>query len=408
HGSMTRATNGRAAWRSMVIAIQAALAVTAVIGAGLLLRTGRALASIDPGFEPDGLVLVQYRVPYANFNVPPEFFVDLDAIVERVRARPDVEAATPVLSPPLSGRGGFDAAPRLRGRDEGDWRDNPYLSLELAGPDHFATFGMTLRAGRGLTAEDDQNAARAIVITESAARALWPGRTDVIGEQLSWPFPGFADVWWTVVGVAADTRYRELLLPRPTVYLPLTQFKAFPPPYLALRMKSDAMPAALLPDLQRIVDEVHPRLRVLGATRISTVLAEPTIRPRFTALVLGLFAGIALFLACIGIYAVLAHFVSGHTRELGVRRSLGAQSLDVWLLVVGRGVRAALAGGALGLLLAVIAARSIRAVLFGVSFADPATLLLAALAIIAVAAIATAIPAVRAARIAPAEALRTD
>ena len=216
-----------------------------------------------------------------------------------------------------------------------------------------------------------------------------------------WPFPGYEDATWTVIGVAADTRYRELLAPRPAVYLPLDQFHAFSVPYFALRTTTAQTPAALLSSIQRMFDEVHPSLRVLDASSIATLMQSPTARRRFAALVLALFAIIAVFLATIGIHGVLAHFVSAHTRELGVRRSLGARPLDVWMLVMGRGLRPAVVGVAAGLVLAVLGARAIRSALFGVSPADPPTLVFAAAAVISVAALACVLPASRASRVPP-------
>lgn len=401
------ATKAATAHRTVIIAAQSALAILALVGAGLLMRTSRRLRSLDPGFAAEELVLVRFATPYPHFSVPDRFFADLETIRERLRQRPDVAAVTPALTAPLAGGGGFDAYPVREGQTIDAARDNPYLNLEIAAPDHFTTLGVAIRRGRGFEPGDDERAVPVIVLNQAAASALWPGR-DPIGKRLNWPFPELETTWWTVVGVAADVRYRELLSHRPSVYFPIGQFRLFAPPYLIVRTRRTTDPAPLLPAVQDIFDQIDPALRVMEATPVVHLLAEPAVRPRFAAVLIAIFAAAATFLACVGVYGVVSHRVRLRFAEFGVRMSLGATRRDIVGLVFGRALRAAMLGTLAGLTISAVAARTLQSVLFGVTPADIPTFAVAVVIMAAVSAVACIVPALRAAAADPCQALRSE
>jgi putative ABC transport system permease protein len=402
-----RAATARAARRGRrgLVVAQVALAVTVVAAAGLLTRSLLRLQAVDMGLAAGRLVLVRLTLPHGRYADGVRHLQFLKDVAAALGAAPGITGATPVHTPPFAGTSGWDAPEfTAEGQTAERVAANPTLNLESIHPNYFQTFEVTVVRGRGFTEADRKGAPDVVVVSEDVAAHTWPGE-DPIGKRIKLGGIASADPWRTVVGVAGSTRYRELMRPRATLYLPAEQFIAAAE-MLVLRTES---PLTLVAGLVRErVLAVDPDVQVTQLTPFTDLLEGPLARPRFNAFLLGVFGIAALMLAAIGLYAVIAASIQQRYAEIGVRVALGATASDVRGLVVGDGLRLAGLGATIGLAGAVVATRLLRGQLFGVDPLDPASLLAAALCLVAVSALASYISARRAARIDPAVMLRAE
>jgi len=391
--------------RRLLVAGQVAVASVVLVGTGLVTRSLINLLQVDLGFRAEQLAVVRLVNPFRLFEVPERYLAFLDQVSERLAGTPGVVSASPALVEPLAAEGGFDVVASLPGQNEQEAAANPYLNFEAIGPNYFTTIGAPFRRGRGFSGGDSPGGLPVVVVNEATVRALWPG-SEPIGKQLSLPFPGVKNTWWTVIGVVADSRYRNLAAAQPSLYVSLAQFRLFPASYLLVRTVSD--PVHLLPTLRRLVSEMDPEINVLSVTPMTQFLERPLSVPRFSVALFGSFAAIAVVLAVTGIYGVMASYVRQNSHEMGIRLALGAQTWDVRRLVLREGIVLAAVGTAVGVASAQAAGRSLRAALYGISSTDWATLAGTACVMLTVALCASYIPARRATRVDPIFALRND
>jgi putative ABC transport system permease protein len=328
-----------------------------------------------------------------------------DEVVARVGAAPGIESVTPLNVQPFAGATGWEL-PRFTA--EGQTADqvavNPSLNFEAVYPPYFSTLGVAIVRGRDFTATDRSSAPSVAIVSDAVAAATWPGQ-DPIGKRLKFGGLDSPDEWLTVVGVAGTTRYRELVTPRPTLYVPAEQFMISAG---RLAIRTTAAPgfvAGIVGDAVRAAD---PAVRVTRVAPYAEYLRVPLAWPRFNALLLGIFAVVALLLSAVGLYGVMAASVRQRESEIGVRLALGATAVDVRRLVLGEGLRLAVAGAIAGLALAFAATRVLRGLLFETEPLDPLSLGAAALALVGVALVATWLPARRAMRVDPIEVLRAQ
>jgi putative ABC transport system permease protein len=396
---------GRRLLRRVLVAGQVAVASVVLVGTGLVTRSLINLLQVDLGFRAEQLAVVRLVNPFRFFEVPERYFVFLDQVSERLGGTPGIVSASPALMEPLASEGGFDVVASLPGQDDQEIAANPYLNFEAVGANYFATIGAPIRRGRGFSGGDAPDGLPVIVVNEATARALWPG-SDPIGKQLSLPFPGLKNTRWTVIGVVADSRYRNLMAAQPSLYVSLAQFRLFPASYLLVRTVSD--PVDLLPTLRRLVGDLDPEISVLSVTTVTQFLERPLSVPRFSVALFGSFAAIAVVLAATGIYGVMASYVRQHNREMGIRLALGAQTREVRRLVLREGIVLAAIGTAVGIASALAAGRSLRALLYGIGSTDWVTLAGTAVVMLMIALCASYIPARRAMRADPINALRSD
>jgi putative ABC transport system permease protein len=390
--------------RRALVTAQVALAVTVVAAAALLARSLRKLETVDMGMAAHQLVFVDFAaVEKAAAPSGPEHA--FDDLVEALKTTPGIDGVTPVHTLPYAGTGGWDLPVfTAEGQSREEARANPSLNLESVAPGYFATLGIPLRRGRAFAADDRAGAPEVAIVSEDVAARSWPGQ-DPIGRRLKFGEPQSKYPWRTVVGVAKTTRYRELARPRPTLYVPASQFIAGA---RLLVLRTSLSPPAVADLVRARARAVAPGLEVTRAAPFSQVLAEPLARPRFNSFLIGLFGVASLLLATIGLYAVMGTFVRQRHPEIGVRIALGASPADVRRLVVGEGLRLAAAGAAVGLLGAAAAARVLRGLLFGVAPLDPLSLVGAAVLLVGVSALASCLPARRAARVDPVSVLRSE
>jgi putative ABC transport system permease protein len=400
-GTVGIAGAGRQGRRALVVA-QVALAITIVATAGLLTRSLLRLETAEMGLAADRLVFVRLALPQAIHADRQRHLSYLDQVVAALEAAPGVEAATPINTPPFAGTGGWDATWAAEGQTLDQSIANPQLNLEAVHPNFFETVQLSIVRGRTFTAADRQGAPEVAIVSEDVATRSWPGQ-DPIGRRVKFGDINSTSAWRTIVGVASRTRYRELMAPRPTLYVPAAQF-IVAAQLLVLR---SAAPLALLAESARsAVSSVNRNVQVMEVAPFAALLDGPLARPRFNARVIVIFAAAALILAAIGVYAVMSAHVGQRYTEISIRVALGATAADIRRLVIGEGLRLAAIAAAIGLGGAALAARLLRGLLFGVGPLDPASLVGAVLLLVGASMVASYLPARRAIRVDPLVLLR--
>lgn len=394
--------------KQALVVWQIALALVVLVGAGLLTKSLLKLQRVDMGFSASQLTLVRVGVPFGKYPDPGRYIRFFEDLVTRVEAMPGIVAATPVVLTPFSGPGGWNADYTAEGQGRAAASENPTLNLEGVSPGYFRAMGIPIRRGRAITDDDRSGAVLTAIISESLARRAWPGQ-DPLGKRIKLDGPDSDKPWLTVVGTVGEVRYRELATPPPSVYVPFQQWATGPgslPKYLAIRSAASA--DAILRGVRTALDEVDPAVPVVEADPFPQLLAVQLAIPRLNSLVLSGFAAVALVLAVIGLYGVMASYVAQRTHEIGVRLALGAQPEHVRRLVWGRGMLLTLAGVVAGLCAAIVATRALGSVLYDVRPTDPTTLFYVALLLIGCAALACYFPVRRAMKVDPLVALRAD
>jgi putative ABC transport system permease protein len=391
--------------RRALVVVQVALAVIVVAAAGLLTRSVLRLQSVDMGLAADRLVFVDFSIPYRQYDDRNRRERFLDQLVQRLEAAPGIAAATPINVPPFAGTGGWDL-PEFTADGQTSERAaaNPSLNLESIHPNYFSTFEVALVRGRVFTRADRADAPPVAIVSEDVADRTWPGQ-DPIGRRLKFGGVASNDPWWTVVGVVRPTRYRDLFVPRPTLYVPAVQFQSG----AGLMVLRTSAPLDIVSrEARAAARTVDPQVQVVRVAPFATLLDGPLARPRFSALVIGIFGIAALLLAAIGLYGVMSTLVRQRHRELGVRIAIGATGSDVRRLVFGEGLGLAGAGIVAGLAITVLVTQTLRSLLFGVHPLDPVTLFATTMAIGAASLLASYLPARRATQVNPIELLRAE
>jgi putative ABC transport system permease protein len=395
HRSGARLFGGRGA----LVAAEVALALVLLAGSGLMLRSLSKLLAQDPGFDPRGVLTLRLTMPS---GAPPRdslpgFYVQL---IERLNAIPGASGASLGDCAPLGG-GCNGTRMTFVDRPEIDFAHAPSVGVHWVTPAWFATLRVPLKAGRMFTDADRAGAPKVVVVNEAAARAFWPGDTP-IGKRVGIGQGGFGD-GADVIGVVGDVRNRADSLAQPDVYLPYYQS---PRGGAIAFVRSSGDPLTLVGPARRAIHELAPQAPVYDVQTMSARAAAATAQARYSAILLALFAGVALALAVIGIYGVMSFTVAQRTREIGIRMALGANRSDVLRMVVGEGIALATVGAVAGLAGALAFTRVLRTLLFDVSLSDPATYVGIVLVLGLAAAVASWIPARRATRVSPTEALR--
>ncbi|HEX8283110.1 MAG TPA: ABC transporter permease [Pyrinomonadaceae bacterium] len=402
-----RTAGGRRGGRLLGALVIAELAVTSVllIGAGLVMRSFVNLQRVDAGFDTSNVLTFQLRLhgkKYPDAKAVREFYRQL---TERLEARPGVLAAGAVLIRPLEGPIGWDVPYATDGQSPEDAKRNPVPNFQVVTPHYFRSVGIPLKDGREFTEHDDDEAPKAVIVSESMARSIFPHGASPVGQRVRLDPSDPDSTWHTVVGVVGDARYRDLKEPRWDVYVPYRQF-AFPVRYVTVRTAAD--PEAFAETLRREVAALDPDQAVAALKTTSQLFSENVARPRFNTMLLGMLSALAALLAAVGVYGVLSYGVRQRTREIGIRLALGAQPRDVVRLVVRRGMALALAGVGCGLVIAAAATRLLGGLLYGVDAFDPVTFSLIPLGLTCVALLASYVPARRATKVNPTLALRSE
>ncbi len=397
----TRGTTGahQSVARRMLVVAQVALATVLLTGAALLVQSFVRLQKVNLGFDAKQLTTAMMGLPdsrYPTDTAQEQFY---SRLVAEMQAVPGVEAAALSSGAPFGG--GNTGMPvkaigdnALAAQDvQADWR--------LVSPQYFRTLGIPLVLGRSFdNREFGEHGAESVILSTDLARRFWPDR-DPIGRQVQL---GNKHIF-RVIGIVASVRNLSLdLEPRPTMYFSSEQILWSP---MTLIVRSSAG-SPMADAIRRKIAALDPQLAVFNLRTMDAMLQESAAQPRLTAWLVGLFAALALVLAAVGVYGVIAYLVAQRTQEIGVRMALGAQRLSVVQLVLGHALRLSLAGALLGVLASALLGPAISSQLFGVSPHDPLTLSSVPIVLVGIAVLAGGVPALRATRVDPLVALRTD
>jgi predicted permease len=384
----TRRQRGTA--QPVLVVVEVALATMLLIGSGLTLQSLRALLATDAGFRTDRLATAQLTLPNARYARQPARAQFANDVVTRLRAMPGVRSAALTHALPLAPEGGLGLSVRPEGAPT-DY-EAVFPRYLMATPGYFETMGIALLRGTDLPAVVDSTR-NVAVINRALADTLWPGQ-DALGKR----FVMGRDAR-TVIGVIQNVRLDSLnLAPQPQMYFPIGEQA---PNYMAIVARSTSDGGALVTRLREAVRAVDARQPVYNARMMRDVVAASVSPQRTNATLLTIFGAVALLVASVGVYALLAFAIAQRTRELAVRLALGARERDLVTLVLRNGLLLAVGGALLGAGAAYALARFIRSLLYEVSPHDPRVFVAAPLVLIAVAALATWIPARRGARVSP-------
>jgi putative ABC transport system permease protein len=401
----------RSRWsRSMLVVAETALAVVLLIGAALLIKTIVALNSTDPGVNVDDVVVMRTLLSEDRFLAATPTRDLVQSTLDRIRAIPGVSAAGATCCVPLQ-RAWGDVF-KIVGRDDGARRFTSGGEVTISTGDYFDVFEVPVIRGRAFGEQDDASSAPVIVINRALADRWWPDGQDPIGQKIRIG-GGHDEPEREVIGVAENVRQARLELVRQTVYVPFAQIPgAWLKTLLAgdsfawiVRTKTDPLgvAAAVRDEIQR-----STAVPVTDVEAMKDIVADSMARQRANMLLMSVFGGVALLLAAVGIYALVAYSVRERTREIGVRMALGAQSERIVGMVLGQALVLVAAGMALGLTAAFFLARLIASMLYGVEPRNVAVFASVPIVLAVVASAAAAIPAYRASRVDPLEALRYE
>ena len=384
--------------RNLLVVGQVGLSFIALASAGLFLRSLGNAQQIDPGFDADRLLILGVS-PGTNGYDDARGAELYRRIIDRASSIAGVEAVSLATSVPLF-NGGFGRTVFKDGQDTTDPRAGRMTQLSQVTPGYFRTLGIRIVRGRGITDADRPGAPLAAVINETMAKQYWEGE-DPLGKR----FRFFGDPEpRQVVGIAADSKY-NFLGEDPTPYL-YTSLEQTYLPAATVHVRAAGDPAAIMNTVRRELQLLEPSMPLLNVTTLRDVFDQALWAPRMGAMLLAIFAFLALLLASIGLYGVMSYTVSQRRRELGIRLALGARQGDVRNMVVRQGLMLAAAGVVIGLGVAFALARLVTNLLFGVSGTDPVTFAVIPVVLLVVAGLATYLPAWRASRVDPVEALR--
>jgi len=390
--------------RRALVMVETALSLILLAGAGLLMRSFQQIIKVDPGFRPDGVLTMRIALPDALYSKPEQVRGFYSGLLDRVRSLPGVRAAGAVSGLPLSGLGGSGTT-TIDSTSVPFEDTDPEADQRIVTPGYFQAMGISLVRGRLFDERDSNTAPPVAIIDESLAQTFWPNQ-DPIGKRVHPGGHGNKVPWETVVGVVRHVRNRTLeARSRVEVYWPEDQK---PNGAMTLTILTFGNPMNLAPTIQREVSASDPDLPVYRVSTMGEVMGESVARRRLALILLGIFAGLALMLATVGIYGVTSYVVAQRQQEIGLRMALGAGRGDVLRLMMGQGMSTILIGLGIGLAAALLLTRLMRGLLFAVRPADPLTLCAAALLLMAVASVAILIPARRATKVNPVVALRYE
>ncbi len=407
-GANATTGSGRQRFRNALVVVEMALAVILLVGAGLMLRSLWSLQRIDLGFNPTGVLTMRVSLPEATYGKPEQVVAFYSRLMDEVRALPGVAAAGAARSLPLGSTIG-DFGLRVDGyvpppgtNAKGDW--------QIVTDGYLEAMGEQVLRGRPITRADTTDSQLVALINEEMARRYWSGRDPIggrlrIGGNMSRP-------WVTVVGIVKDVHHNGVAdVVKEKFYVPHTQWHkstGFPISGMSLIVRTTGNPVALAPSVRNVIRQLDPNLPVADVRPMTAVVGAALSTPRFTSVLLSMFALLALTLSAVGIYGVLSYVVSRRTREIGIRVAIGADRSRVLRMVLTNGLTLALTGLGLGVIVSLPIARLMQGLLHGVTPADPATFVAVALALASVALLASLVPALRATRVDPVIALKSE
>jgi predicted permease len=384
--------------RGLLVVSEVALAVVALVGAGLFVRSFQTARAIDPGFTPEGVAIARFDFSTAGYDAQ-----QTDGFCRRLRERlerqPGVTAVSYDDSAPLGFNGGNWETLEVEGYVPGP-NENMKIYRDLVSPGYFETMKIPLMEGRDFDLRDDTTSLKVMIVNQEFVRRFLSNRS-VIGRKVH----GWGE-WFTIIGVAKDSKYHRVIeSPQPYFYIPIRQI--FRPEYgLTFDVRTSGSVNEAISALRREAATIDPALTIFDAEPMTEYVAASLFGAKIAASLLSVLSGLGMLLAAIGLYSVMAYSVAQRTGEIGIRVTLGAQPRDIMRLVVRQGMVFALGGMLVGSLAAAALARVVSATLVGVSPADPLVYAVASAFTVLVMLASAAIPAWRALRVDPVVALR--
>ncbi|HET7697909.1 MAG TPA: ABC transporter permease [Vicinamibacterales bacterium] len=395
--------SARARGRAALVVAEIALTLVLLAGAGLLANSFLRLQRVDPGFDPDQVTIAHLLLPQSRYRTSESQAQLYRQLLEGLAERPELRAVGAGFPGPFragSASGSFD----VEGRPAPSPGDRPFAYLGTVSGGYFEAMGIPVLAGRTFSDRDVDGAPGVTIVSAALARRYWPGENP-IGRRLKFDDDP-SSPWITVVGLVGDARQLGLAAePPPILYFPYEQFVL---PFTSVAVRSALPQATVASMLRSQLAAIDPDLPFGDIVSLQSAIENDVDGPRFRATLIGIFALLALVLAAVGVFGLISYTVAQRTREIGIRVALGAAPRQVLLPVVREGLVLALAGIAIGLAGAFLAARALSAFLFGVGAADPATFAGVALVMLIVATLASYIPSRRALQVDPVVALRAE
>jgi putative ABC transport system permease protein len=407
----TDSDSGGNRMRSTLVIVEVSLSLVLLIGAGLMIRSFQFLRQVNPGFESHGVLTLNAAVSREKFSTPLQQVSFYERVLERVRALPGVVSAGVVDDVPLDGNGSHQPI-AIEGQPVVPMAEQPEVDVRMASAGYMSSLRIPILRGRDFDSTDVASRPATILISASLARQFWPNENP-IGKHITLTFlPG---VTREIVGVVGDVKLDGLDQTRPpaALYMPLDQlsppskadWQSFP---MSVVVRSNGNPASLAPAVTNVIHEIDRDIPVRDVLTMDELVTTSLSQPRFNLLLMGAFAALAVLLAAIGIYSVLSYSVRRRVQEIGIRLALGARLSDVLRMIVVEGMKPTLLGVTLGIIGALVLARVMSTLVYGIKPTDPITFLAVAVLLALVALFATIVPAYRAAKVDPMVALRYE
>jgi putative ABC transport system permease protein len=395
---------GRRRLRSLLVITEFALALPLLVGAGLMINSFMRLQQVNPGFDPDHLLTMQLPLPAMKYPETAQAVNFHKEMLRRISTLPGVRSASITSNLPLVGGETNNFNLEIRPTPPGKSED--VAAFFAVSPEYFRTLSVPLVKGRYLSERDDENAQPVMVISESMARRYFPGE-DPIGMRLKLGGCTECD-WTTIVGVVRDVKNEGLSGEDDSaIYCPFIQ-ESYGIREMTLVLRTEGDPATFVPVVRREVNSIDADLALADIKTMEQLMDKSLGQSRYRGVLLGIFALVALILAAVGIYGVIAYAVSQRTHEIGIRIALGARRQDIFRMVVGHGLTLSLIGVGVGLAASLALTRYLSSLLYGVSSTDPLTFMSVVLLLVCVALLACSLPARRATKVDPMVALRAE
>ena len=389
--------------RNIFAIVEVALALLLLAGAGLMMRSFLKLQDINPGFNINHILTLQIQLPGSRYKEDAQLVDYGNQLLEKVSILPTVESAGLISDTPLTDNGNFLAF-TIEGQISSPNDPIQDATTHTVSPDYFKTMGIPLKRGNLFTTHDRADTPGVVVISEEMAKRYW-GDADPLGKRITLD-GGPNPTWYTIIGIVGDTRNDSLNeKPYPQMYGPIAQN---PRRLLNLVVQSSTDTTTLIPLLRNQIKELDANVPVFNIKTMAQIFGDSIARQRFNAMLIVLFAVLALILAAVGIYGVISYSVALRNHEIGVRMALGAKSSDILKMVVGQGLKLVTIGIVIGLIAILGLSSLLTSLLFEVSATDPVTFLAVALILAGVALVACLVPARRAAKTDPMVALRYE
>jgi putative ABC transport system permease protein len=398
-------TGGSRAWiRNTLVVLEMALALVVLISAGLLIRSFLRLQQVNPGFAPQNTLAMSLALPATKYKEPAQRANFYKEALQGIRALPGVQSAGAVSNLPLSGDNSSGSF-RIEGREVPQGQSLPHGDRWAATTDYFSTMKIPILAGRFFDDRDTMESQPVAIIDDAMARKYWPNE-DPMGKRISFQVVNGNRVWREIVGIVGHVRHRGLEgESRVQYYMPHSQTQNA---FMSLVVRANVDPTSLTGAVRGAISGMDKDMPVFRVKTMDQFVNDSMSQRRFAMTLVGIFAAVAMALACVGLYGVLSYSITQRFHEIGIRMALGARAADVLWLVVGQGMLLALAGVVLGGVAAFLLTRLMANLLFGVTASDPLTFATIALSLTLVALAACLAPALRATKVDPTEALRYE